>query len=379
MMTLVPSPAGRRGAFLLLAVAVACRSPRPERPAGSCTHVQAVGEVRGTALCEDVWTCTRPPGGKLDRIGLHRLAPCEARPGPVVLYLPGMHMNAELPIRDPEHDVRVFLAMSGMRTWGLDYRTHAVPADASEADLATLRGWTPDVFAGDVAWAAGFVRGADPGPLYVAGFSQGAALAYRLAARERDGVTGLVILDGARSSPTPGGSGSPAIDVAGGRLPYADRQRLLTAVTADPGQPSPLDGFATAGEALSETLYTAPSFGGQGGLANTRGGVSDPRDLSKLLQRYDRWWPRAMLGGSAPPDPARPLPVLAFASTRLGPGWVARVRESAQAFGGPQAMVRELPAYGHLDVLVGGSAAREVFTPALRWLQAGGAPAEAHD
>ena len=44
------------------------------------------------------------------------------------------------------------------------------------------------LFVEDIAWAAGFVRGADQGPFYLAAFSQGAAFAYRLAAR--DGVRG---------------------------------------------------------------------------------------------------------------------------------------------------------------------------------------------
>ena len=79
--------------LLLLVVAAAgigCRGPRAERAtAASCTHVQAVRQVRGVELCEDVWTCARPPGGRFDRIGLHRLAACQGAAGPVLLYLPG--------------------------------------------------------------------------------------------------------------------------------------------------------------------------------------------------------------------------------------------------------------------------------------------------
>ena len=88
----------RRSALLAaVALAAACRAPHPPTRSASCTHVQSTREVRGAALCEDVWTCTRPPDGAWDRIGLHRVAPCEGAAGPVVLYLPGMHMNAELP------------------------------------------------------------------------------------------------------------------------------------------------------------------------------------------------------------------------------------------------------------------------------------------
>jgi pimeloyl-ACP methyl ester carboxylesterase len=350
-----------------LAAGVGCRGPRPGAPTSACTHVQAVRQLRGAAACEDVWTCTRPPGGPYDRIGLHRLAACEGADGPVVLYLPGMHMNGDLPLVDARHDLRVYLAAAGFRTWGLDYRTHAVPPDATPGDLETLRRWTADLFTDDAAWAAAFVRGADPGPLYVGGFSQGAAFAYRLAARPNVPVAGLVILDGDAGGGRGPGPGDAAIDVGGSRLPWAERQRLLAAVVADPGGPSPVAGFPTAGGALAEILWSSPTFGGEGGLANTRDGVSDVQVLATLLRSYDRWWPRATLAGAAP-KPTRSVPVLAFASRKMGPAWVERVRGAARAFGGDTAVVRELPGYGHLDVLVGRRAPLDVFEPARAWL-----------
>ena len=211
-----------RSALVLVAVAaLACRAPRPSRPEGSCAHVQAVRELHGNPLCEDVWTCSRPPGGHFDRIGLRRIALCEGATGPVVLYLPGMHMNAELPLVEPRHDFRLYLAEGGVRAWGLDYRTHAVPPDASSEDLRVLRSWSVDRFVVDVAWAAGFVRGADPGPLFVAGFSQGAAFAYRLASRRESSLAGLVILDGTVTPGVPMAGEGPAIDIGSGRLPFA--------------------------------------------------------------------------------------------------------------------------------------------------------------
>src|SRR5437867_12470427 len=97
-------------AVLLIAAAPGCRGPHPDGGRAACTHVQAVRELQGTALCEDVWTCARPPGGRFDRLGLHRLALCENATGPIVLYLPGMHMTGELPIAEPRHDLRVYLA-----------------------------------------------------------------------------------------------------------------------------------------------------------------------------------------------------------------------------------------------------------------------------
>jgi len=44
------------------------------------------------------------------------------------------------------------------------------------------------------------------------------------------------------------------------------------------------------------------------------------------------------------------------------------VHDSAEAWGGPSAVVRDLPGYGHLDVLVGRRAAQDVFEPARPWL-----------
>ncbi len=361
----------RAAIVLLLGAALACRSPHPGGPPASCTHVQAVRQLRGAPVCEDVWTCGRPPAGRFDRIGLHRLAPCEGASGPVVLYLPGMHMNGELPIPDPRYDLRLYLAAAGLRTWGLDYRTHAVPPDAAPADLDALGHWNANVFADDAAWAAAFVGSTDPGPLYVAGFSAGAALAYRVAARPDAALAGLLILDGAAGPGRGGDSGGPAIDVGGARLPYAERQRLLDAVIADPAAPSPVTGFPNAGAALEEVLYSAPSFGGRGGLSNARDGVSDVQLVATLLRGYDRWWPRAALASDAP-RPRATLPVLAFASRNMGPAWVEQVRASAGAWGGGAAIVRELPGYGHLDVLLGRRAAQDVFEPARAWLVGAG-------
>jgi hypothetical protein len=353
-------------ALLTAGLLASCLGLRPGPPPSTCTHLKTTREARGVALCEDVWTCSRPPGGRFDRVGLHRLAACEGATGPVLLYLPGMHMNGDLVSTDARYDLRLYLATTGVRTWGLDYRTHAVPDTASTTDLETLGRWTAELFADDVEWAVGFARGADPGPVYLAGFSFGAGLAYRVASRAD--VTGLVILDGAAGAGRPAGGEGPAIDVGGSRLPFAERQRLLDAVIADPAGPSPQPGFPTAGDALAEILYSAPSFGGKGGLADARR-ASDVRVLAMMLRRYDRWWPRAALAGTEPRPPRSPLPLIAFASTNMGPEWVARVRASAEAFGGKSARVGELPGRGHLDVLVGRSAARDVFEPVRHWLE----------
>ena len=355
-----------------LVLALACRGPSPgSSDTGACRRVRAERQVEGVTLCEDVWTCERPPRGEFDTVGLHRLAACDApADAPVLLYLPGMHMNGELPFTEPRDDLRLFLAVRGVRTWGLDYRTHAVPPTATPQELQTLARWTSDVFRDDAAFAASFVKAADGRLDHVAAFSQGAVIAYDLASRRVSPGMTLVILDGALPGAREVPPGDAAIDVAGGRLTYPTRRALMDAVIADPDGPSPLAGFPSAGEALRKVLYAAQSFGGRGGLANTYDDVSDLRVLATLLRSYDRWWPRAALDGRAPSAPSSGVPVLAFASGRLGPAWTERVRTSADAFAKGKATVVELPAYGHLDVLVAREAAHDVFLPVFEWIRA---------
>jgi len=366
--------ARRHAACLLVVVAaVGCGGGRarvsggqPATPA-ACMRLQSERQVRGERLCEDVFTCFRPPGGVVDRIGLRRLAPCGGASGPVVLYLPGMHMNGEIPGTNASYDLRLYLAQAGIRVWSLDYRTHAVKPEATPEELQTLAGWTRDTLLDDAEWAATFVRSSDPGPLYLAGFSYGASIAYGIASRGDQPLYGLVILDG-----VPGSSGSAAegggsaIDVAGSRLSYADRERLLRAVIQNPNGPSPVGG-GMAGTSLAEILYTSPVFGGQGGLSAARDGVSDVRVVAVLLESEDRWWPRAALSGSEP-KAHRKIPVLAFASENMGPKWVERVKDGAEDFGGNRTTFRSLPLHGHLDLLVGRLAAAEVYEPTRRWL-----------
>jgi pimeloyl-ACP methyl ester carboxylesterase len=364
-----------RAALLFLVVlAAACggtSGPRAgKNDAGACMRLQSERVVRGEVLCEDVWTCFRPPNGLMDRIGLRRLAPCQPTSGPVVLYLPGMHQNAEFIGNDASHDLRLYLAQAGIRTWSLDWRTHAVPPDATPDQLAQAAKWDADTFAADAAWATEFIAGAEQsqgrGPLYVVGFSFGTSIAYALASRGDLPISGLVIIDGAPSDGrTPAGDAA-MIDVGSSRLPWAQREALLRTVLLSPNNPSPVPGYRTAGAALGDILFTSQSFGGNGGLTAARDGVSDIHDVALLLTSYDRWWPRATLGGRAPSP--RSVPVMAFASGNMGPEWVERVRAGAKAYGGDKASVKEIPLHGHLDLLVGRLAVTEIFEPVRRWI-----------
>jgi pimeloyl-ACP methyl ester carboxylesterase len=355
-------------AGLLLLSGCAGRPPKLERgEVGTCTRVQSERAVRGQWLCEAVWTCVRPPGGTFDRVGLRRIATCDAPTGPLVVYLPGMHMNGEVPFAAAGNDIKLYLAQGGFRVWSVDYRTHAVPPEATPEQLTAMSSWTSDTFADDIGWGMGFIRGIESGPLFLMGFSYGAGLTYRVAARNPAGLAGLVILDGMPPGVANPSNESGAIDVGSSRLPYERRQQLLGAVKRGPDSPSPIPGYATAGAALTEILYSAPSFGGQGGLSNAKNDVSDPQVLATLLAGYDRWWPRAASGGAAV-QPSRTLPVLAFTAGQMGEAWNARVRAGAQAFGGTEADVRVLPKYGHLDVLVAMQAARDIYEPARAWM-----------
>ena len=366
----------RRGpAWLLVGLVAAGVGATPgfvqakERSA-PCVRLQGERQVRGETLCEDVFSCFRPPGGAYDRIGVRRIAPCEDPVGPVVLFLPGVFMNGEVAGNNANYDLRLYLAQAGIRTWSLDYRTHAVPAVASPKDLEVFDDWTHAVFLDDAAWAAGFVRSADPpGPLYLIGFGFGGNMAYGVAAREDQPVGGLVVLDGVPDGPglfrSEGGRG-PALDVAGSRLSFDERQRLLRAVVRNPAGPSPMSG-GKAGPALADLVYGAASYGGAGGMSTARDGVTDARVLAQLLLTFDRYWPHDALDGGTKPS-KRTMPVLAFASGAQGPAWSDRVRKGAESFGGAKTSFEEVPLHGHLDLLAGKLAASEVYEPIRAWL-----------
>jgi pimeloyl-ACP methyl ester carboxylesterase len=355
-------------AVLACVLAVACGplSKRPPRP-GDVTQTTS---TLADGLCETQYSLLRPRGGPFDQVRARRLAKCDVKGGgaPVVVYLPGMHMNGDMPAAP---DFRRTLAAAGVRVWSVDYRTHFVPADASSDALDDLTPWNQTVFAGDAEALAVLSRTVDTGPLYIAGFSFGAGMAYRLATRDPLRVAGLVILDGVPPEPRDrsGGDG-PAIDVGSTRLPYETRTKLLADVLADPGNPSPVPDYATAGAALADIVDTSKSFGGHGGLSGVKHGTTDVRALASLLSTYDRWWPRATLDAKPSlPAPTRSMRVLAFASANMGPAWIQRVRDGARTFGGDGATVIELPAYGHVDVLIGKDAPRLVFEPMRRFIQ----------
>ena len=347
--------------------------------------------AEGAAITETVWTSVRA-AGPYDRIGLHRYRAS----GPSIatlLYLPGTNMNGAAALTDEKYNLWLYLAARGIEVYALDYRTHAVPHDASPDQLKALKDWTSAVFVADIAAAADFARqtgGHDK--LFVAGFSRGAFLAYAFANTAPDRVAGLVILDGPFKALSAGAfdrapsladleaSGSWASDV-GGSKGWEARQALMQAVIADPDAPAADPQFKSIGDQLAHVLQTAWL---PGGLANPEGGMSRPAVLARLLKDYDRWYPAVQdvdgktiaSSANAPETDLDDLwgkfqtPILLFASTGMGGDWVINAVHSAVHSGSGDVTLNVLERYGHLDVLVGEQAAAEVFEPTVAWIKA---------
>jgi hypothetical protein len=87
------------------------------------------------------------------------------------------------------------------------------------------------------------------------------------------------------------------------------------------------------------------------------------RSVARYLAGADRWWPRAVLRTRAPGAAKRSVPVFAVAAGRRGSAWTDLVTASARDAGGAEATVRVLPAFGHVDVLVGRAAPHQVHEP----------------
>jgi len=259
----------------LCVMTTACRPGLRRAEATSCGHVHSERKIRGQTLCEDAWICEVPPSGEHDRLGVRRLAPCGNLLGPVFLYLPDRHMTSEIFSMDARDDLRLYLAQAGIRTWSIDYRTHALRGTAEGARAADAL-WASGDIAADADWLLGFVRGVTPTPVIVSGFGDGATLAYELAARRPADVAALVVFDGAR----------------------------------------------TLGDGA--------------------------RDAE---------------------EPDNTVPVLAFVAGGRGKVWTQRVRTGAEAVGGDEAIVRELPGFAHRDVLFSNRAARAVYEPTRRWAE----------
>jgi pimeloyl-ACP methyl ester carboxylesterase len=316
-----------------------------------------------------------------DRIALHRvtLGPNPpVHPNLVMLYLPGTNMNGEVAIDDPRYSLPLYMASHGVDFWALDYRTHFVPPAASAADLATLKGWTNEVFESDIDAAVRFIAATTGRKrIFVGGFSRGVSFAYLYAGLHANRVAGLMLFDGWIPDHKPP---SPPLtryadDIGGRHLTYEKRNTLMEIVIKDPNAPAPIPKYRTAGENLEHVVYDSADFGGHGGLANPMGGFSTPDVLARMLIRYDRYWP-AVQDGENSFTPAilqslgrSKIPVIAFSSTNISKDWPERVTKSASSTGSSDVTVKQLAGWGHLDVICGTHAEQQVFEPALEWLR----------
>jgi pimeloyl-ACP methyl ester carboxylesterase len=316
-----------------------------------------------------------------DKVALHRVAKGPtppAHPDAVVLYLPGTNMNGEVALDDPRYSIQIYLAEQGVDVWSLDYRTHFIPPETPQSDLAELAGWTNDLFESDVDAAAKFVSdktGRDK--LFVAGFSRGVEFAYLYAAMHPERVAGIIAIDGfIPSHPMRAGPPEPgqyADDVGGKHLTYDKRHTLMQMVIDNPDQPAPIPKYKTARENLEHVMYDAAP--GNGAFANMQGGFSDPVVLARLLIAFDRYWP-AVQDAENPFTPAllaslgaSKIPVIAFASTNFGADWPGQVEAASKSTGAPDPSFTKFDGWGHLDVLAGTKSETDVFAPTAVWIK----------
>ncbi|MDH5738253.1 MAG: hypothetical protein OEZ23_08065, partial [Gammaproteobacteria bacterium] len=226
-------------------------------------------------------------------------------------------------------------------------------------------------------------------PVFVAGFSRGASIAWGVACQDSD-LSGIIALDGSfkqyREKPYDReaavnklrNSGEYAYILSRSRG-WPGRQTLMRSVRQNPNGPA-LDGSNdTVGHQLSRTLHNA---WGAGVLTNVLGGVSDITALATLMENYDRYYPAVQnidnaSIASVADDPSTPvdngwgeirMPVLYMGASRMGAEHLLDGIYSAGKSGSGDVTIYVLEDYGHLDVLVAENAQQDVYTPLLRWL-----------
>jgi len=371
----------RHLALDLLAVLLLLFATHAAASAVDFNAVSAPRELKGAPGIYE-WTFEATVGkSPFDKIALHRVAKGPtppAHPAAVVLYLPGTNMNGEVALEDPRYSLQVYLAGQGVDVWSMDYRTHFIPPETPQSDLAELAGWTNDLFESDVDAATKFVsKETAHDKLFVAGFSRGVEFAYLYAAMHPKHVAGIIAIDGFIPShpmrAAPPEPGQYADDVGGKHLTYDKRHTLMQMVIDNPDQPAPIPKYKTARENLEHVMYDAAP--GKGAFANMQGGFSDPVVLAKLLIAFDRYWP-AVQDAENPFTPAllasleaSKIPVIAFASTNFGADWPGQVEAASKSTGAPDPSFTKFDGWGHLDVLAGTKSETEVFAPTAAWIK----------
>ena len=349
---------------------------------------RAEAAVPGTEMRTTAWQATRPPGGRHDTIELHRYrgrGPHTA----TLLYLPGTYMHGEAALQDEAHNLWLFLAARGVEVYALDYRTHFVPS-TGVTDFAFMRNWSTEAFVGDIRAAAEQARRESARErLFIAGYSRGVTLAYAYACTEPAAVAGIVALDGSFKSHAPKNKydvatdlqkletgGAWATDLAAG-FGWEKRRQLMEGAATKPAGPALDARFPTVGDQLAAVLYGAWR---PGALANT--GMSRPETLGRILLDYDRYYPavqdvdgRSLADRDDDPRTAvddawgeLKMPILYFGAAQMGADWLLDGIHSAGHSGSPDVALNVLEGYGHLDVIVGEQARRDVYEPTLAWI-----------
>jgi hypothetical protein len=352
----------------------------------TATGVSGVTETR--------WQLERPRGENLDRIQVHRYrGRGESRAA--LLYLPGMHMNGFLPGRrgdviyaqpSEQHNLWLFLAKRGVEVFALDYRSHFVSTE--RADHAFMREWTLERYVNDAKEALELVRTqSGRAHVFVTGFSMGVTVAYGLVnVVSAEELAGLIVLDGAFKRPPGGGAfdrvrafammeklGRWSIDVGGG-MGFDGRKALMAAVIEDPDRPRADRLDETVGARLGRLLARS-------GWAYP-GVHSDVQILAALLITEDRYFPGmvAFEGrsvASLDDDPGTSvddafgnvdIPVIYFGATGFGPQSILAGVYSAVRLGGEDVTLHLQEGWGHLEVLAGNEARREIYEPLLDWI-----------
>ncbi len=370
-------------------------------PSGWVTTVSERNIPGNPELRESVWTHARPPYGQHDYIALHRItktATVGAQRKSVLFFLPGTHLHGEVIVPDERYDLRLYLANCGIETWTLDYRTHFVTREQI-FDSSFMQSWTVEAFVEDAAQAADFVRQTSGSQkIFVGGYSRGATFAGLLTARYgRGNILGLLLLDGYVLDPSdeeplyrerPETPTWFADDLERRYVPYRRWMKILQDTLADPDGPDflPVHVFENRTEALAHFLYVSPMFGAEGGLSNAQGGYADVLVLARIFLHEDRYWPRVqnhggfdlkrhLAGASFDYENAfvqLSVPILAFASSnmdKVGIPWAERVAYTARRTASLNAQFRLLENWGHLDVMFGTAASREVFLPICEWIK----------
>jgi thioesterase domain-containing protein len=361
-------------------------------------------------VTETEWRNTDASG---QAIGLHRYHSTGAAAIATLLYLPGTNMNGVLKIANSDHNLWLYLAEKGVEVYAMDYRTRFIPHDFS-GDLVMMRDWSMDLFVEDAVMAVNKVREEQSQenqtqekqtqekqtivPLYIAGFSRGASLAYGLAGQVE--AAGLVALDGSFKrqpyEPFDIGAALQRYDEearyasALSRRGYDARTEMMRRVVSDPASSAMNDRYQTSGNQLADTLYKA---WGPGALANTRSNITPIDILASEMLGYDWFYPtiqniegRSIASQEDDPNTyiddhfgEMTIPVLYFGSGGFGAESLLSGIHSAARSGSDDVTIKVLEDYGHLDVLFASDAPVEVYGVIYEWilrLQAPGSEAE---